>query len=169
MGYLFFTHAKDKTAFVEECITELKRHYEVSDHSLRGNQLWMIVKRQDKEPIIALYLLASQGGCWGYTDMAEEDHPYYYSCPLNFLKKVPVMNQSWRDKVKEFHAQKAASRTARPKVNDMVILPADNFPEFSGTYQVVRDLGRKGLEITKNGMSFRLSCRQLSLAQLQGA
>lgn len=171
MGYSFNVHPQPKSSFVEECISELKRDYTVISHAVRGNNLWIIVKEgEDKDPIIALYLLASQGGCWGYKSFAEVEHPYYYSCPLNFLEKVPVKNQSWRDKVKEYHARKSPNqRSVRPKVGDTVILPADKFPGFAGSYLVTKTLGRKGYEIVRNGngVTFRLNCRQAFLVQIQ--
>lgn len=49
---------------------------------------------------------------WGYKDMDESMHPYYYSCPLSYLEKVPVANEEWRKKVRERHAQRKAQRLA---------------------------------------------------------
>jgi len=47
---------------------------------------------------------------WGYKDMDESMHPYYYSCPLSYLELVPIDqyggNADWRDCVRRYHAQK---------------------------------------------------------------
>ena len=40
---------------------------------------------------------------WGYKSLCEAEHPAYYSCPLAYLRKAPVANQEWRDRVREHH------------------------------------------------------------------
>ena len=40
---------------------------------------------------------------WGYKPLCEAEHPAYYSCPLGYLRKAPVANQEWRDRVREYH------------------------------------------------------------------
>jgi hypothetical protein len=41
---------------------------------------------------------------WGYKRMGEDEHPYYYDCPLEFLDLIPTDNASaldWRDRVRQ--------------------------------------------------------------------
>jgi hypothetical protein len=50
---------------------------------------------------------------WGYKDMAEEMHPFFYSCPLGYLALVPVACAEWREGVKTYHVKMAERRKAR--------------------------------------------------------
>jgi hypothetical protein len=50
---------------------------------------------------------------WGYKDMAEEMHPFYYSCPLGYLAMVPVACAEWREGVKAYHVKMKVKREAR--------------------------------------------------------
>lgn len=53
---------------------------------------------------------------WGYKDMDESMHPYYYSCPLKYLDLVPIDiyggNAEWRDGVRTHHARRQQKRQA---------------------------------------------------------
>ena len=43
---------------------------------------------------------------WGYKSLCEVEHPGYYSCPLSYLRKAPVvLCQEWRERVREQHAK----------------------------------------------------------------
>jgi hypothetical protein len=46
---------------------------------------------------------------WGYKDMDESMHPYFYSCPLGYLRMVPIEqyggNVEWRNGVQAYHAR----------------------------------------------------------------
>jgi hypothetical protein len=54
---------------------------------------------------------------WGYKDMEESMHPYYYSCPLGYLEMVPIDqyggHAEWRECVRHYHAQQAEKRRQR--------------------------------------------------------
>ena len=54
---------------------------------------------------------------WGYKDMEESMHPYYYSCPLSYLELVPIDqyggNAAWRAGVQQYHALQAEKRLQR--------------------------------------------------------
>jgi hypothetical protein len=50
---------------------------------------------------------------WGYKDMSESMHPYYYSCPLKYLDMVPVANEEWRENVRKYHAESLQKRRTR--------------------------------------------------------
>ena len=51
---------------------------------------------------------------WGYKDLEEAAHPYYYSCPLKYLNMVPLDrfggNAEWREEVKLHHQRSAEKR-----------------------------------------------------------
>lgn len=54
---------------------------------------------------------------WGYKDMCESMHPYYYDCPLKYLGMVPDTSEGacaeWRKEVRAHHERKKASRDAK--------------------------------------------------------
>jgi hypothetical protein len=54
---------------------------------------------------------------WGYKDLEESMHPYYYSCPLSYLELVPIDqhggNSQWREGVQRYHALQAEKRRRR--------------------------------------------------------
>lgn len=41
---------------------------------------------------------------WGHKPLSEEMFPYSYSCPLKFLKMVPIKNWEWRLRVMGYWA-----------------------------------------------------------------
>ena len=57
---------------------------------------------------------------WGYKDMEESCGPYYYSCPLKYLRMVPLEqyggNDSWREQVVLHHQRSAEKRRMRRAV-----------------------------------------------------
>lgn len=62
-------------------------------------------------------LLRCDQGSWGYKDLEESMHPYFYSCPLGYLSEVPLDryggNQEWRAIVMEHHRRRAEKRKSR--------------------------------------------------------
>jgi hypothetical protein len=54
---------------------------------------------------------------WGYKDIEESMGPYYYSCPLKYLRMVPIEqyggNAEWREQVVQHHEQSAEKRRQR--------------------------------------------------------
>jgi hypothetical protein len=77
-------------------------------HCTVGNTLWT-VEQGVKDRFIGCYLLSKASRhpehCrWGYKDMCESMHPYYYTCPLSYLDMVPVASEEWRERVRRYHA-----------------------------------------------------------------
>lgn len=162
MGWLFETYPSSKSDYIDRI---LKRNFAPAnpdasctllDHSLRGNNLWLLVKPSVLQPFIALFRLERHDGCWGYKDMCESSGPYYYDCPLKFLDQAPEpqgfnrdhadSGRSWRGFVREHHARQRQRRASRPAVGSQIELPGAIFGAgYAGTYQVQADLGRKGL------------------------
>ena len=98
--------------------------WEVIAHCFRGNPitggvLYYVVERTDKTDgkktrFIAVDLIRRRGRYeMAYKDMCESMHPFYYSCPLKYLDMVPVENEEWRTKVREYHIQITKRRAER--------------------------------------------------------
>ncbi|MHB0959302.1 MAG: hypothetical protein ACYC0X_23475 [Pirellulaceae bacterium] len=55
---------------------------------------------------------------WGYKDLEESMHPYFYSCPLGYLDMVPMGqyggNVEWRSGVQAYHARQQINRRRTP-------------------------------------------------------
>ena len=99
-------------------------------HCYRGNVysgvLWAVWERtfvkdgqeiQSTERWITCDLLRYQKDYgWGYKDMDESVHPYYFSCPLGYLDLVPIDtyggNAEWREEVRSHHARRKQKRQA---------------------------------------------------------
>lgn len=62
-------------------------------------------------------LLRSSPDGWGFKDMEESMHPYFYSCPLGYLKLVPMDqfggHKQWREGVRAYHERQQQKRIAK--------------------------------------------------------
>jgi hypothetical protein len=104
MDWIFYPHISQK-----ELIDKLINPEEMLAHTLTeegtANVLWAVLRtREDAAPIIICSLLECSGDGWGYKDMAEAMHPYYYSCPLDYLELAPETCAEWRQAVRRYHA-----------------------------------------------------------------
>ncbi len=88
--------------------------------------LWTVWERtfsketEETQPVerwIACDLLRYQTDGWGYKDMEESMGPFYYSCPLKYLKLVPIErfggHVEWRKGVYSYHARQKEKRKCR--------------------------------------------------------
>lgn len=109
-----FTHGASRQDIVNQILGMYRPEYGcvILDHACTayGKRLWLCVK-SDKldQPLVVLYLLdKSKGYGWGYKDMDETMGPYYYDCPLRFIKGVGhnQFSKNWRDKVRAYHIAK---------------------------------------------------------------
>ena len=99
-------------------------------HCYRGGVfsgvLWSVWERtfqKDGQPTepeqrwISCDLLRCEAGEWGYKDMEESMHHYFYSCPLGYLDLVPIEKYSghaeWRELVRQYHAWQREKRLTR--------------------------------------------------------
>lgn len=151
-----FAEYKDKNELIRELNQDSGTYCKVKS-ALKGNHLWQIEERVETgEKIIVLYLLSKQGRYYGYKDMTESMGPYYYTCPISFLREVPVANAEWREKVVEFHRQKTERR--RQKIEIGAIYTVNGYPNL--TCQIIMKRGRSYLcEIT--GKTYRIGKNQL--------
>jgi hypothetical protein len=62
-------------------------------------------------------VLRYEQGEWGYKDIEESMHPYFYSCPLSYLALVPLDQfggkAEWREGVREYHRRITEKRRGR--------------------------------------------------------
>jgi hypothetical protein len=117
MGWVFNTSPGSKRELIDERLeTRVRSDGGVSKvvaHSLRGNRLWKVWEvevagAESNYRYIALDILSCHKGCWGYKDMFESDHPFYYDCPTTFLDKTnSYENEEWRKSVRRKHKDKA--------------------------------------------------------------
>ena len=179
MGWLYNTRPQSKDSFVQEILDHNfgpSSKFTLLDRSLRGNRLWVLVQSHGHDPAIGLFLLQrGRDGCWGYKDLDESSGPYYYDCPLRWLNQAPEplmrtgshlgSGRTWRDFVRDHHAQQAANRKRiRPPVGSTIRLGEHFAASHVGRqYQVTEDLGRKGLML--NGY-VRLKANQIKHVEL---
>jgi hypothetical protein len=84
-------------------------------HCCRGNTLWIVGEwvrsdgTSERAILCCLMQRSSDGFGWGYKDMEESMHPYYYSCPIGYLDLVPPpksgSTESWREAVRQHNAR----------------------------------------------------------------
>lgn len=99
-------------------------------HCFRGGRfsgvLWSVWERtfeRDGQQVertqrwITCDLIRCHGGEWGYKDMQEAEHPYYYSCPITYLDLVPIEqyggHPDWRQEVRFRHQERLEKRRQR--------------------------------------------------------
>lgn len=116
MGWMYHTIPSSKRDFIRErCQTEENEttKWETITKTVKGNCLWIVRKVTQKDAVgtpilyIELNLIERHDGCWGYKDMDESMHPYFYSCPLAYLEMVPQENAKWREGVRAYHAERS--------------------------------------------------------------
>ena len=82
-------------------IQEVKSDPDVHGHCTVGNVLWFIYGKH-----IQCNVMSRAGSTWGYKPLGEVSGPVYYSCPLAYLDRMPEENPVWRQKVRDYHANK---------------------------------------------------------------
>lgn len=137
MGWLF-PYGASRKGLIAERVQNWERTTDIGvlvtttciAHCYRGGAfsgiLWSVWERtlskygantEPEQRWIQCDLLRCHRGSWGYKDMEEAMHPYFYSCPLGYLKLVPIDqyggHKKWREGVRQYHAQQAAKRSAR--------------------------------------------------------
>ena len=138
MGWLFPYGATrksliaDRTKPWEREVGDMLVRSECLKHCFRGGSfrgvLWTVWRRtfvvagvevQKEERWIGcdLFQYSKENGGFGYKDMTEAEHPYYYSAPMSYLSLVPIErfggNEEWRAIVIEYHRRQAEKRKGR--------------------------------------------------------
>jgi len=88
-----------------------ERTFTRSDEEAEPKQRWIVCD-----------LMKYVADGWGYKDMEESMHPYFYSCPLGYLKLVPIEqfggHEAWREGVRAYHDRQQQKRTAKRLTKD---------------------------------------------------
>lgn len=126
-------------------------------HCCKGNVLYALHEsvKGDGSSLkwIGIYLLQRSDGSWGYKDMDESMHPYYYNCPVSYLDAAdePTSDsaKAWRDEVRRQAAERAKQNAKRPKVGERWSCHGANCKEIrivevKGRRIVARNLGAGG-------------------------
>lgn len=94
-----------------QVIAELNREGNTVRHCLRGNVLWSVrLSESTGRLYIGCDLLQREpgGNGWGHKPMDESVGPYYFDCPLAYLRAAdPPINSTavrWRRAVDAYHA-----------------------------------------------------------------
>lgn len=89
--------------------------WSVWEQTLNGDGQEVEPKRRWIQCDLLQYSKSNEG--WGYKDMEESMHPYFYSCPLGYLNMVPVEqfggSEEWRDGVRSYHQRAKEKRAAK--------------------------------------------------------
>ncbi len=124
MGWYYTYNASRKDLICELTKGWNKKGYSfahVIRHCTRGNVLWTVweVKGPGPRPVlchIGCDLLQNSSEGWGYKPMDEGMGPYYYTCPLSYLKIAPEANAGWRQLVRKYHERKTARLRSRSRL-----------------------------------------------------
>lgn len=124
-------------------------------HCLRGNILWSVwYLHKSNDKFIRCDKLQNYGReGWGYKDMDESMHPYYYTCPISYLGMAPVANQEWRDLVVDY--QKRINH--RFKIGQIVGIENDLVPSLQIIETKPKLIGR-----TRTGQLYRFRRSQFT-------
>ncbi|NLA66715.1 MAG: hypothetical protein GX856_00430, partial [Gammaproteobacteria bacterium] len=118
MGWLIGWATKDD--LVEHLLRQDNSNVEVVDHSLRGNNLWMLCRRKDdgKRFIVLCKIQYCRDGGppgrdWGYKDIDESMGPCELDCPERLLAQSDDDSRygvPWRAACREARKEAAARR-----------------------------------------------------------
>lgn len=135
MGWLFgFSSASD----VKDSLNrERSKRFKIVDQASTnyGRHLWTVLQPAEGKSFIVLDLLEKHEGDWGYKDITEDMHPFYYDCPLRLIEAAGPTDHEESNK---WRAAVIAHREQQKRTFD-----EGSFIECYGTlYQVVEKKGR---------------------------
>ncbi len=126
---------------------------EVIDHSLVGNNLWMLLRRKaDGFRFIVLCLIRSnRADGWGYNDVEESCGPAEVDCPERLLAQSDVIDEMamrWRQRCRDARTLRAKQRRflAQLKEGDLFLV-GDRIIECTGVHEY-KSCFRKRKQIT---------------------
>lgn len=137
-----------------------QRRHTCLAHCVRGNILWTVWETVNIDLLTSNFCKFRYIGCdliqnfgkeegHGYKDMCESMGPYYYNCPLSYLKMVPeVANQEWRDAVIKYWA-----------VRHMKLTPGMLVGTSANLFPVVKVIksGRRPIVEVRSGKQYTVS------------
>jgi hypothetical protein len=125
MGWLY-TQGQTRKGLIQHLTADWSHSnasHQCLTHCTRGNVLWSVWEVYHRltghfERYIRCDLMqCDRSFGWGYKDMDESMHPYYYSCPLKYLRMVPqVQSHKWRRGVLLYHKEAQQRRWAKKRV-----------------------------------------------------
>ncbi|MET3376413.1 hypothetical protein ABIC89_005492 [Variovorax boronicumulans] len=163
MGSIVYRATKNQA--VHDELQNVGAFAAVLAHRAIGNRLWFLAQTRSGKHAgriwIGLTLIDSRNGQAAVKSMDESCGPCYFDCPLAFLDRVDPPTGPyagpWREKVREFHANRMAKRAA---IRQGLRVSYDG-----RTYELRRSLGRRGWEVQReDGVIFRMKARQLQQA-----
>lgn len=97
---------------------------------LRGNTMYALHETGPKpdgssQKWIGVYLLQrdARDGTWGYKDMDESMHPYYYNCPVSYLNEADEATtkgaKEWRAEVRRQAEERKKQNAKKPKKGEV--------------------------------------------------
>lgn len=105
MGYDYFkgyTREQAKKRVLKDWKTD-QITTETLQYRESGDILWILrsTKTFDKSQLVWIecVILDSSNYGWGYKRLCEEEHPYYYDCPIEWLALAPLACANWRVEV----------------------------------------------------------------------
>ena len=167
MGWTFCWEMRSRQAMLIYLrrSTRLVDHWEVLKSTAVGNNHWYLYRNKETGRVsIGLDLMAGGGkDGWGYKDLSEDYGPGQVNCPLSYLDQASEAEGyavEWRQKVRQFHAQKAE----RPNL-------AAGLHVIYGEaeFKLLNSAGpRRGwnVERTSDGRQFRMKAVQLARSQV---
>ena len=129
MGWAF-PYTWNRKDLIKHCLRSWKHPGGSSGpvaHCTRGNVLWVVwetytqVTGHFERVILCILMQRSGDGMWGYKDMEESMGPFYYTCPLKYLRGTRVFSQTWRDSVRKYHANRAAIRLEQKRMEKEIL------------------------------------------------
>lgn len=165
MGWLFPHHTTTKKLLVDQVKADWHA-YGYTIHASKGvsKGLWILgtTKGSDK-PIIVFYLMEKAQGLWGYKDLDESMHPYYYDCPVEWLDKAPVASQPWRDGVMaNLQRKRELLDKARKIVAGKMYAVSGNWKAGGMPIQFVQVISTKPFRGYVNGYASRIPKRMVA-------
>jgi len=178
MGWLFSPRWSNRKEMLEHLRSKTRwgDNFEMLKSSLVGNNHWYVAKRSDGLVFIGLDLI--KGGTrtypgYGYKDICASMGPCEVNCPITYLDLAPDSGgyeTGWREKVRTYHADKAARR---PLEAGLVVEYGDSY------YELEKSLGRRGWAVCSlwrnedtgqwhSGADYRMKSHQLTKARRIG-
>jgi len=112
----------------EKAIDYIKQDYpNIIKHSQRGNVIYTAIKCKDDKIVGCVFRVRKDNRSWGYKEMSEDMHPYYYDCPESILKILSPTDcercNQWRKNCREKAKQTSLDNKKRLQVEngDIVI------------------------------------------------
>lgn len=160
MGTLVYRSTKAEA--VRRELADLQGHSTLLASRLIGPRLWYLAERNGVR-WIGLTLIRTQGTEVAVKHLDESMGPYHFDCPLSYLKRASAPQgsyaQSWREKVRAFHAKRGEERVRRVNAR-----PGQRVQLKSDIFELQESWGRRGWVVRQEGSGalFRMKCRQIS-------